>query len=159
MPLLSWSENEVSVHVCTEDALYPPHRNYSSSSWKRNTAAPESGHYRQNNQTTQPEEGLSVGVCNAPGGRLEAGWAEGCASDAHIFPWAALVAPRVHADIQCPGMLQIFSVQWSPTSGLLGIWGFDTKHQNWCLGPLKTTEVGLLISVGTRAYVGFCFFL
>lgn len=35
---------------------------------------------------------------------------------------------------------------------------FDTKHQIWCLDPLKTTEVGLLISVGTRAYIDFFFF-
>lgn len=90
------------------------------------------------------------------GVRLETGWAEGSAGDSHTFPWAALVAPRSPADTQCPGMLQIFSkTECSHTSGLLRIPDFDTKHQIWCLGPLKTTEVGLLISVGPGIYVGF----
>lgn len=76
--------------------------------------------------------------------RLKPGWAEG----------TALVTPATQAAVQCPDMLQIFTVPQSPTSSLLGIWDVDTKQQTWWLGLLKTTEVGLLISVGTRASVG-----
>lgn len=110
--------------MSTEDTLYSPLRNYSSSLLKRNTDAPEPRHHCRNSQTTQPEEGLVVGACDAPGGE--------------------------------PGALDIFCMQ-SLTSALLGIWDVDTKQEIWCLGPLKTTEVGLLISVGTRAYVGSFF--
>lgn len=90
---------------------------------------------------------------------LETGWAEGSTGDAHVSPWAALVAPRSCADIHCPGMLWIFSVQQSPASGLLNIPDFYFKCRIWCFVSLKITEVGLLISVGTRAYVGVGFFL
>lgn len=51
----------------TEDTLYSLFRNYSSSLWKRNRAAPEPEHHRWESQTTQAGKGLVVGVCDASG--------------------------------------------------------------------------------------------